>query len=99
VPVFLTTVEVQTDLMRQNEQNVSPIIKTKQGDEITENKALTLNENENKVVSEVTRKVGSKWCIYSKKKTKGKRKNLGCFSSKKAVKKREKQVNYFKHVK
>ena len=52
------------------------------------------------MVSEEIRKVGSKWCLYSKKKGKdGKRKNLGCYSSKKGAQDREKQVQYFKHVK
>jgi hypothetical protein len=40
-------------------------------------------------------KKGSKWCLKSKKNNK----NLGCYSSKKDVKKREKQVQYFKHMK
>jgi protein-tyrosine phosphatase len=40
-------------------------------------------------------KKGSKWCLHSKKNNK----NLGCYSSKKDVKKREKQVQYFKHMK
>jgi hypothetical protein len=52
------------------------------------------------MVSEEIRKVDSKWCLYSKKKGKdGKRKNLGCYSSKKGAQDREKQVQYFKHAK
>jgi|688.fasta_scaffold301462_3 hypothetical protein len=38
---------------------------------------------------------GSKWCLKSKKGNK----NLGCYSSKKGVEKRERQVQYFKHMK
>lgn len=40
-------------------------------------------------------KKGSKWCLKSKKSNK----NLGCYSSKKGAKNREKQVQYFKHIK
>jgi len=46
------------------------------------------------------RKSGKKWCLYSKSKGKGgKRRKLGCYSSKKGAKSREKQVNMFKHMK
>lgn len=46
------------------------------------------------------RKIGSKYRLVSKKKNKkGKRKNLGTFSSKAAAKRREAQVNYFKYLK
>lgn len=50
--------------------------------------------------NEEIRKVGEKkWCLYSKKKGKdGNRKKLGCYSSRKAAEKREKQVNYFKSL-
>lgn len=45
-------------------------------------------------------KSGDKWCLKSKKKSKeGKRKNLGCYPSRDGAIKREKQVQYFKHVK
>jgi len=50
-------------------------------------------------LNEVIRKRGKKWCLYSKKKTKGKSKNLGCYNSKEGVKKRERQVQFFKHQK
>lgn len=40
-------------------------------------------------------KKGSKWCLKSKKGNK----NLGCYSSKKGVENRERQVQYFKHMK
>jgi len=40
-------------------------------------------------------KKGSKWCLKSKKSNK----NLGCYDTKKGAKKREKQVQYFKHIK
>ena len=43
------------------------------------------------------RKVGNKYRLYSRKKnSKGQRKNLGTFSSKKAAKKHEKDIHYFK---
>ena len=60
---------------------------------------ITIKENK-KAKNEEIRKVGKKkWCLYSKKKGKdGKRKNLGCYSSRKGAEKREKQVNYFKNV-
>jgi len=74
-------------------------VEEEQGDKAVENQALTLDESENEVVSETIRKVGSRWCLYSKSKTDGKRKKLGCYSSKKGAQDREKQVNYFKHVK
>ena len=46
------------------------------------------------------RKSGEKWCLYTKKKDKsGKRRKLGCYSSKKGAENREKQVNMFKHLK
>jgi hypothetical protein len=46
------------------------------------------------------RKSGKKWCLYSKSTDKeGKRRNLGCYSSKKGAESREKQVNMFKHMK
>lgn len=40
-------------------------------------------------------KQGSKWCLKSKKTNK----NLGCYPTKAGAKKREKQVQYFKHMK
>jgi len=40
-------------------------------------------------------KQGSKYCLKSKKNNK----NLGCYDSKKGAEKREKQVQYFKHMK
>ena len=60
---------------------------------------ITIKENK-KAKNEVIRKVGKrKWCLYSKKKGKdGKRKNLGCYTSRKGAEKREKQVSYFKKV-
>jgi uncharacterized protein YjhX (UPF0386 family) len=46
------------------------------------------------------RKSGKKWCLYTKKKDKsGKRRKLGCYSSKKGAENREKQVKMFKHLK
>lgn len=44
------------------------------------------------------RKVGSKYVLYSKSKGKdGKRKVLGRYDTKEGAKKRERQVQYFKH--
>jgi len=45
-------------------------------------------------VNEHIVKQGSEWCLKSKKNNK----NLGCYSSKKDAQKREKQVQYFKHM-
>lgn len=54
--------------------------------------------NFKKVLNEVIVKQGNKYCLKSKKKGKdGKRKNLGCYDTKEGAKKREKQVQYFKH--
>jgi hypothetical protein len=39
-------------------------------------------------------KQGSKYCLLSKKSNR----NLGCYRSRKAAKKRERQVQYFKHL-
>jgi nicotinic acid mononucleotide adenylyltransferase len=51
-------------------------------------------------LDEVIRKSGTKWCLFSKKKTKdGKRKKLGCYPTRAGAIKREKQVQYFKHMK
>lgn len=49
----------------------------------------------------IVRKIGpNKWCLYSRKKNPktGKRRNLGCYPSLKGVKKRERQVQYFKRA-
>jgi nicotinic acid mononucleotide adenylyltransferase len=52
------------------------------------------------LLAEIIRKSGNKWCLFSKKKTKdGKRKKLGCYNSRAGAKKRERQVQYFKHIK
>ena len=46
------------------------------------------------------RKKGDEWCLYSATKDKkGKRKNLGCYSSLEGAQNREKQVLKFKHMK
>jgi len=56
----------------------------------------------NKILSqlnEIIRKTGTEYCLYSKKKGKnGKRKKLGCYSSRAKAKKRERQIQYFKHM-
>ena len=41
------------------------------------------------------KKEGSKWILYSK----SKHKKLGTFATKKAALKRERQIQYFKHLK
>lgn len=46
-------------------------------------------------LDEVIRKKDGKYCLFSKKTNR----NLGCYSSKEEVKKREKQVQYFKRLK
>jgi hypothetical protein len=52
------------------------------------------------LLAEIIRKSGNKWCLFSKKKTKdGKRKKLGCYNSRNGAKNRERQVQYFKHMK
>ena len=45
-------------------------------------------------IFETIRKRGNKYCLLSLKT----KKNLGCYSSRKKAKHREKQVNYFKHL-
>lgn len=46
------------------------------------------------------RRIRNKYRVVSKKKgKKGKRKNLGTFSSKAAAKRRLRQIEYFKHLK
>ena len=52
------------------------------------------------LLAEVIKKSGNKWCLLSKSKTKnGKRKKLGCYNSLTGAKKREREVQYFKHIK
>lgn len=46
-------------------------------------------------IDEVIRKKGDKYCLFSKKT----KRNLGCYSSKTEAMRREKQVQYFKHLK
>lgn len=50
-------------------------------------------ENIEENINEVIRKVGDKYRLYSKK-----GKNLGTYDSRAGAEKREKQVNYFKHM-
>ena len=52
------------------------------------------SEENDLVIVETIRKKGSKYCLFSKKSNK----NLGCYGSKAGAKKREKQVQYFKHL-
>lgn len=61
------------------------------------NLKIHLNENllVEEVIEEIIRKKGNKYCLLSKKT----KRNLGCYKSKSGAKKREKQVNYFKHLK
>ena len=44
---------------------------------------------------EVIRRKNNKYCLYSKKTNR----NLGCYKTKAEVRKRERQVQYFKHIK
>ena len=65
-----------------------------------QNKKIFLQPIEENLFQEFIVKSGNKWCLKSKKKTKtGKRKNLGCYSSRSGAEKRERQVQYFKHLK
>lgn len=51
-------------------------------------------------LEDVIRKRGSQFCVLSEKRNaKGKRKNLGCSSSKAQARKRLAQVEYFKRKK
>lgn len=50
---------------------------------------------ESEQLDEVIRKKGGKYCLFSKKT----KRNLGCYSSKAGAMKRERQVQYFKHLK
>lgn len=54
---------------------------------------------EEKQLQEIIRKTGNEYCLYSKKKGKdGKRKKLGCYPTRAGAEKRERQVQYFKHM-
>ncbi len=68
--------------------------KLKKGTSTEEWIARTSNANEAYQASAIIRKVKDKWVLYSHK---GKR--LGVFSSKDAAMRRERQINYFKHIK
>lgn len=59
------------------------------------NKKVIDELNMNYLIQETIKKSGDKYCLLSKKT----HKNLGCYRSKKSAKKREKQVQYFKHLK
>jgi hypothetical protein len=58
------------------------------------------NEQIEEPLEEIIRKVGDKYCLYSKKKNRktGKRRKLGCKTTKKAIRQREREVQYFKHM-
>ena len=49
---------------------------------------------ESEQLDEVIRKKGGKYCLFSKKT----KKNLGCYPTRAGAVKREKQVQYFKHM-
>ena len=79
--------------------DISPAFQTPYNDPRWEEEPDELTETLFRLIEEVldekvTRK-GGEWCLKSKKGNK----NLGCYKSKAGVKKREKQVNYFKHLK
>lgn len=58
------------------------------------------SDNMSETIREFIIKSGDKWCLKSRKKdSSGHRKNLGCYPSRDGAEKREKQVQYFKHVK
>ena len=56
---------------------------------LTKAKLLEVIEEE---LQEIIKKKDGKFCLHSKK-----GRNLGCYTSEKGAKDREKQVNYFKH--
>ena len=71
--------------------------KDKYGTEVEDKNKASLKKGVAEL-EEVIEKSGSQWCVKSEKKGKdGKRKNLGCYSSKAAAKKRLGQIEYFKH--
>lgn len=53
-----------------------------------------LEEIINLILQETIKKRKNKYCLIS-----GKGRNLGCYRNRSGAKKREKQVQYFKHVK
>ena len=55
----------------------------------------TLKTDREQNLFEVIRRKNNKYCLYSKKTNR----NLGCYKTKAEVKKRERQVQYFKHIK
>jgi hypothetical protein len=63
--------------------------------ELLDNLPRPLTLTEQFLLTEVIVKKGSKWCLYSKD---GSR-NLGCYPDKEGAAKRERQVQYFKHMK
>jgi len=71
------------------------IEKAKNPEEIPISLNETLDDLDEFILSEIIRKTGNKYCLYSKKSNR----NLGCYPSKKGAKKREQQVNYFKSIK
>ncbi|NDC31514.1 MAG: hypothetical protein EBZ58_11375, partial [Bacteroidetes bacterium] len=67
---------------------------------IEDNKKKVLEPLPPSLLSEVIRKSGNKWCVFSKHKAKsGKKKKLGCYNSRAGAKKRLRQVEYFKSIK
>lgn len=53
-----------------------------------------------RVISEIIRKCGDKYCVYTKKKDKnGKRRRLGTHSSKAAAEKQLRAIEFSKHSK
>ena len=70
------------------------IDKAKNTEEIPISINETLDILDELIISETIRKTGNKYCLYSKKS----HKNLGCYDSKSGAEKRERQVQYFKHV-
>lgn len=59
---------------------------------------MLLKEIENIILNELNETItkrGNKYCLLSKKT----KRNLGCYKSRKGAKRRERQVQYFKHMK
>jgi hypothetical protein len=84
------------DIIKHKDLFSDHIIQTaKQTEEIPKSINEELENFITSVLTETIRKKGNKYCLFSKKSNR----NLGCYPSKSGAKNREKQVQYFKHLK
>lgn len=60
--------------------------------ELYEDKSTALFTGDDEVVSEIIKKCGDEWCLYTKHKVNGKRRRLGTHPSKEAAEKQEKAI-------